>query len=140
MIKTILSLLAKVLENKLVKNGLEQEILKNQNYIQAAKVVWHIVDEHFRISETVEEKLASKADMFDKMLLAKFPELSQSDVAELRQAIAGEVNQGKAAVIDNSTLLQQLQAENTDLKQQILNLNTQLQNIEAALKINTVQA
>ena len=133
MIKTILGLLAKVLQSKLVKNGLEQKILENKNYIQAAKAVWNIVDENFRISKTVEEKLESKADQFDKLMISKFPELSQDDIAELRQSIAGEVNQGKAAVIDNSALLQQLQTDNTNLKQQVDILTEQLQKVQALI-------
>ncbi|NRT85219.1 hypothetical protein B0I66_004394 [Clostridium beijerinckii] len=87
--------------------------IKNKNYVTVGKAIWNIVDENFRISKTVEEKVLSKADQFDKLLLAKFPELSQDDVSEIRQTIAGEINQGKAAVVDNSTLIKQLQDDNT---------------------------
>lgn len=131
MLKTIMKLLTKVLESKLVKSGLEEKILKNKNYITVAKSIWNIVDEHFRISKSVEEKLESKADMFDKLLLAKLPELSQEDVAELRQAIAGEINQGKSAVIDNSELIKQLQEDNTNLKTELTTLTEQLTKVQA---------
>ena len=131
MIKTVLKLIVKVLESKLVKSGLEEKILKNKNYITVAKQIWNMVDENFRISETVEEKLESKAEQFDKMLLAKFPELSQEDVEELRQSVAGEVNAGKEAVIDNSNLIKQLQEDNTNLKAELATLTEQLNKVQA---------
>ena len=80
MIKTILMLIAKVLESKLVKSGVEATILKNQNYFTEAKKIWAMIDENFRISTTVEEKLVSKTEEFSKYLLAKFPELTQTDI------------------------------------------------------------
>ena len=131
MIKTILKLIVKVLESKLSKSGLEEKILQNKNYITVAKQIWNMVDENFRISETVEEKLESKTEQFDKMLLAKFPELSEEDVAELRQSVAGEVNAGKEAVIDNSTLIKQLQDDNTNLKAELATLTEQLNKVQA---------
>lgn len=135
MVKTILGLLVKVLESKLVKSGLEKTILQNKNYITVAKQVWSIVDENFRISKTVEEKLESKAEQFDKLLLAKFPELSKEDAAELRQSIAGEVNSGKEAVLDNSELLKQLQQDNANLKQQLTTVTEQLQQVQSLITV-----
>lgn len=131
MIKTIFKLIVKVLESKLSKSGLEEKILKNKNYITVAKQIWNVVDENFRISETVEEKLESKAEQFDKLVLAKFPELSQEDVEELRQSVAGEVNAGKEAVLDNSNLLKQLQEDNTNLKTELATLTEQLNKVQA---------
>ena len=131
MIKTVLKLIVKVLESKLVKSGLEEKILKNKNYITVAKQIWNLVDENFRISSTVEEKLESKAEQFDKLLLAKFPELSEEDIAEIIQSIAGEVNAGKEAVLDNSTLIKQLQDDNTNLKAELATLTEQLNKVQA---------
>ncbi|AJG98880.1 hypothetical protein LF65_02294 [Clostridium beijerinckii] len=133
MIRTALKLIIKVLESKLIKSGLEETILKNKNYITVGKAIWNIVDENFRISKTVEEKVLSKADQFDKLLLAKFPELSQDDVAEIRQAIAGEINQGKAAVVDNSTLLKELQNDNDNLKAELAALTEQFNKVQALM-------
>ncbi|MFW2500392.1 MULTISPECIES: hypothetical protein [Clostridium] len=133
MIRTALKLIIKVLESKLIKSGLEENILKNKNYITVGKAIWNIVDENFRISKTVEEKVISKADEFDKLLLAKFPELSQDDVAEIRQSIAGEINQGKAAVVDNSELIKQLQNDNTNLKAELEALTEQFNKVQALL-------
>jgi phage terminase Nu1 subunit (DNA packaging protein) len=140
MIKTILTLITKVLESKLVKSGLEATILKNKNYISEAKNIWNMVDENFRISTTVEEKTKSKVDEFNAALLKKFPELSQDDIDNLRQSIAGEVNAGKAAVVDNSTLLQQLQENNAQLQVENAALKNKISQIQSTVAVPTVQA
>ncbi|NSB16445.1 hypothetical protein [Clostridium beijerinckii] len=131
MIRTALKLIIKVLESKLIKSGVEEVILKNKNYVTVGKAIWNIVDENFRISKTVEEKVLSKADQFDKLLLAKFPELSQDDVAEIRQSIAGEINKDKEVVLDNSTIIKQLQDDNTNLKAELAALTDQLSKVQA---------
>lgn len=139
MIKTILALIAKVLESKIKKSGIEETILKNKKYVEAAKGLWYMVDEDFRISKTVEDKLKSKSDEFDKRLLTKFPELSQDDVQELRQSIAGEINAGKEAVISNSELLKQLQDSNAQLQAENASLKEQLSKVQSLVTINTTQ-
>lgn len=126
MLKTILKLVIKVLEIKLQKSGLEEKIIKNKQYIDVAKQVWNIVEENFRITESVEKKLSSKADEFNKIMLDKFPELTISDISELRQSIAGEVNKGKDAVLENSEILKKLQSENDVLKSKIVTLESNL--------------
>jgi regulator of replication initiation timing len=131
MIRELIALITKVLDGKLVKSGIESEILKNQNYITEAKKIWYMVDENHRISTTIEEKIKSKADEFAEYLLAKFPELSQDDIVKLRQSVAGEINKDKAAVIDNSTLLQQLQASNTQLQTENASLKDQLAQVKS---------
>ena len=137
MIKQIFVLIAKVLESKLKKSGLEEVILKNQNYITEAKKIWNMVDENKRISKTVEEKLLSKADQFNNALLAKFPELTQNDIKELRQAIAGEVNADKEAVVSNSDLLKQLQESNTQLQAENAELKNKLSQIQSTVGTTT---
>lgn len=126
MLKTILKLVIKVLESKLQKSGLEEKIIKNKQYIDVAKQVWNIVEENFRITESVEKKLSSKADEFNKIMLDKFPELTISDISELRQSIAGEVNKGKDAVLENSEILKKLQEENEQLKSKNIDLESKL--------------
>ncbi|ELC8435474.1 hypothetical protein QDR11_10410 [Clostridium perfringens] len=126
MLKTILKLVIKVLESKLQKSGLEEKIIKNKQYIDVAKQVWNIVEENFRITESVEKKLSSKADEFNKIMLDKFPELTISDISELRQSIAGEVNEGKEAVLENSEILKKLQEENEQLKSKNIDLESKL--------------
>ena len=60
------------------------------------------------------------------MMIDKFPELSPTDVKELRQSIAGEVNKGKEAVLENSEILKKLQSENDVLKSKIVTLESNL--------------
>ena len=126
MLKTILKLVIKVLESKLQKSGLEEKIIKNKQYIDIAKQVWNVIEENFRITESVEKKLSSKAYEFDKMMMDKFPELSPTDVKELTQSIAGEVNKGKEAVLENSEILKKLQEENQELKSKNIDLESKL--------------
>lgn len=126
MLKTILKLIIKVLESKLQKSGLEEKIIKNKQYIDVARQVWNIVEENFRITESVEKKLSSKADEFNKIMLDKFPELTILDISELRQSIAGEVNKGKEAVLENSEILKKLQEENEQLKSKNIDLESKL--------------
>lgn len=126
MLKTILKLIIKVLESKLQKSGLEEKIIKNKQYIDVAKQVWNIVEENYRITESVEKKLSSKADEFNKIMLDKFPELTISDISELRQSIAGEVNEGKEVVLENSEILKKLQEENEQLKSKNIDLESKL--------------
>lgn len=134
---SLIKILVKVLEAKLEKTGIEQLILKNQNYITEAKQVWNMIDENFRISANVEEKLKSKVEQFNATLLKKFPELSQEDVDNLRQSIAGEINAGKEAVLDNSTLLQQLQESNTQLQAENATLKDQLSKVQSLVTTAT---
>lgn len=131
MIRTILKLLIEVLGKKAIKAGLEEELLKNQKYITAAKMVWNVVEENFRITEAIKEKISSKADSFDQILLDKFPELTQNDAAELRQAVAGEINKGKEAVLSQVDALKQLQDTNTTILAENANLKEQLARVQA---------
>lgn len=100
----------KLLEQKL---GVE----KTKQLESQAWKVWQQVDEHFRITEFVGDVIKAKQDMFDKLLLEKVPGLTQKQVEDLRQAIAGEVNKGKekivtpAAVTIDSQQLQELQVK-----------------------------
>lgn len=126
MLKELIKVLIKLIESKLNKCGLEEKILKHKEYVTTAKEIWNVVEENFRITENVEKKLNSKADEFDKLFSAKYPEISKDDLIELRQSIAGEINQGKQAVLDNSKLLQELQDENTTLKSENIDLKNKL--------------
>ncbi|MDS0525448.1 hypothetical protein NNC19_07140 [Clostridium sp. SHJSY1] len=112
-------------------------ILKNKTYMTAAKEVWAIVDETFRITDKVENKLKSKAEEFNGLLLAKFPELTADDLTYWRQAVAGEINKGKDAVLNNDTALKQLQEENEKLKVENASLTEQLNTIKSTVVANT---
>ena len=122
------------LENhrELIKQKLQ--LNKHEQEINTAKEVWNIVDEKFRISKNLEDVVKSKADEFDKILLSKIPYLTQSEVSDIRQAIAGEINKGKDELFKDSLKEQQtkvmqqndqLTTENSQLKNKI----EQLQNV-----------
>lgn len=114
----------KEVEQAIVASGHEEEL-------KTAKEVWNIVEEKYRITENALSILGSKVDYFDKILLQKIPGLTQQNSDDLRQAIAGEFNKGKAAVgADAKVQLQQanatidkMQAENTDLKTKLNQMN-----------------
>ena len=135
MIKALIAILIKLAEARFEKAGVETLILKNESYIKVAKQIWYMIDENFRISTIVEEKLKSKGDLFNEAILKKFPELSQEDVNNLRQAIAGEINQGKEEVINNSEIIKQLTEENSNLKAQNENLLSELNNVKSAIPV-----
>lgn len=101
---------------------------KNKEILEFSMKAWNIVEEEFRVTENINKFIGSKADMFDKLLLEKFPILTEKQIAEIRQAIAGEINRGKEALFkdtfkeevkkiqeDNSKLIQ----ENNDLKNKL---------------------
>ena len=79
-------------EQKIKVSGHEAEL-------NAAKEVWNIIEEKFRITENATQILSSKADEFDKLLLQRIPGLSAQNLDDLRQAIAGEYNRGKTELI-----------------------------------------
>jgi phage terminase Nu1 subunit (DNA packaging protein) len=135
MIKALIAILIKLAEARFEKAGVETLILKNESYIKVAKQIWYMIDENFRISTIVEEKLKSKVDLFNEAILKKFPELSQEDVDNLRQAIAGEINQGKDEIINNSEIIKQLTEENSNLKAQNENLLSELNNVKSSIPV-----
>jgi hypothetical protein len=79
-------------------------------------------------------------DMFDNLLLAKFPNLTKEDLENLRQAIAGEINKGKEAITDTSDL----EGINAQLQQENATLKSKLDTIQSAIAtpvaINTSNA
>jgi regulator of replication initiation timing len=142
MIKELVKILVKLGEAKLEKAGIETVILKNQNYFTEARKLWDAIDENTRISKTIEGKLISKIDEFNAAVLKKFPELSQEDIDDLRQAIGGAVNAGKEAVLDNSTIIKQLQESNASLQAENASLKDQLSKVQALIGVvadNSVQ-
>ncbi|AGX43264.1 hypothetical protein [Clostridium saccharobutylicum] len=115
--------------------GLVIRILKNKTYMAAAKEVWGIVDEKFRITEKADDKLKSKAEEFNKLLITKFPELTEEDVMYFRQAVAGAVNKDKEALISNSDLLKQLQDTNANLLTENAELKNKISQIQTTVSV-----
>jgi hypothetical protein len=63
-----------------------------------AKQAWNMVDEYFRITPTVQKTIDAAQSMFAVELKKYVPDISDDEIAQLRQAIAGEVNKGKATI------------------------------------------
>ena len=113
------------------KKKVADQKIKESKYnelFEVGKNIWNMVEEKYRITDNIENLAKSKADMFDKMLLEKFPHLTKEELIEVRQAIAGEVNKGKA-MLNEDNLKQQatdlvnknnaLETENTELKNKL---------------------
>ena len=88
-----------VIRNWSVITAYIQVKLANTKYeyvLNVAKGIWNRVDEDFRLElqERI-EKYSKKSDYFDELLLKRFPSLTQEDIDEIRQAIAGEINRNK---------------------------------------------
>lgn len=88
-----------VIRNWSVITAYVQVKLANTKYeyvLNVAKGIWNRVDEDFRLElQEIIIKYAKKSDYFDELLLKRFPSLTQEDIAEIRQAIAGEINRNK---------------------------------------------
>lgn len=119
------------LETKKNALAIQTGVDKYNATLQKAKSIWAIVDEEFRITPTLEKTIENKQQMFDKLLKNKIPSLTDSEIADIRQAIAGEVNKGKEIVTSDAIAKQkeletvksqnvQLSAENDQLKQKLI--------------------
>ena len=88
-----------VIRNWSVITAYIQVKLANTKYeyvLDVAKGIWNRVDEDFRLElQEIIEKYSKKSDYFDELLLKRFPSLTQEDIDEIRQAIAGEINRNK---------------------------------------------
>ena len=56
---------------------------------------WYIVEEYFRTSQPV----ITKIEYFKSLMVAKYPLITEVEINNTRQAIAGEFNKDKAEVI-----------------------------------------
>lgn len=135
-IKSVGDVAIDVLKNK--KEEIVQKIKASghEEELNTAKEVWNIIEEKYRITENASQVLGSKADEFDKLLLQRIPGLSQQNLSDLRQAIAGEVNKGKAAIIQDNTAQQiaDLQQANATLQSENLNLKSTINQISSAIQ------
>jgi len=81
-------------EEAIARLGLEEY----HKRLETASDIWGVVDEHFRIYDSVAYEIDDKINLFNKLLLERIPSLEQSDLDYLRQTIAGQINQGKDAL------------------------------------------
>lgn len=140
-IKAVGNVIIELIQKK--KEEVEQklEIGKHQQELATAREVWGMIDEQYRITDKVEDLVKSKADDFDKLLLAKIPYLTKDEVAELRQAIAGEINQGKKLLNEDSfkTQLVDIQNKNNQLVQENSELKAKLNQVKSVLPVEQGQ-
>lgn len=118
------------------KKQVVEQTLKIDKYeeeFKTAKDIWNIVEEKYRITENIENLATKKANEFDKLLLEKIPYLTEKEINEIRQAIAGEINKGKALLHEDDL---KKQAEN------LVNENSKLheENMELKNKLNTISS
>lgn len=115
---------------KVKVEAMEQKIKESKynELFEVGKNIWNMVEEKYRVTDNIETLAQSKADMFDKMLLEKFPHLTKEELTEVRQAIAGEYNKGKAMLNEDSLKQQadKLIEENEKLKTEKADLNNKL--------------
>lgn len=63
-----------------------------------AKQAWAMVDETFRITPALEKTIAAKQEAFAAELEKLVPDITAEEIEQLRQAVAGEVNKGRAVL------------------------------------------
>lgn len=136
-IKAVGNVIIELIQKK--KEEVEQklQIGKHQQELATAREIWNIVDEKYRITDKVEDLIKSKADDFDKLLLAKIPYLTNDEVQDLRQTIAGEINQGKKLINEDrfKTQLVDIQNKNTQLVQENEELKAKLNQVKSVLPV-----
>jgi len=130
---------------KKMKEEVEQRIIVSghETDLNTAKEVWNTIEEKFRITENAKQILGSKSDEFNKLLLSKIPGLTQTNLEDLRQAIAGEVNKDKAPVVVDDTTIQitKLQETNAQLEVDKANLQAKIDQFNNILNpVVTVQS
>jgi hypothetical protein len=69
----------------------------NQN-LTVAKNIWNTVDEYFRITPNVTKTVEAAQAKFAELIQKALPGVTDDEIEQLRQAVAGEVNKGKAAL------------------------------------------
>lgn len=88
------------IKEKISESSIGKLIKENEYNLTIAKSIWNVVEENYRIADKATQAITSKADEFDVLLLKKIPSLTAEEIAELRQAIAGEFNKGKEVVVN----------------------------------------
>ena len=76
---------------------------KWNHWMNLARAAWNAVDEEFRITPTLESTISAKQKLFDEALKQEIPEITDAQIEQLRQAVAGEVNKGRAAICGQVT-------------------------------------
>lgn len=140
-IKAVGNVVIELIEKK--KEEVEQklQIGKHQQELATAREVWGMIDEQYRITGKVEDLIKSKAADFDKLLKAKIPYLTDEEISELRQAVAGEINKGKKLLNEDSfkNQLVDIQTKNNQLAQENSDLKSKLNQVKSVLPQEQLQ-
>ena len=70
----------------------------NQN-LAFAKSVWVLVDEYFRVNSTVTKTIDSATAKFVEEMKKLCPQLTDDEIKQLQQIVAGQINQGRDAIV-----------------------------------------
>lgn len=130
-IKNVGDALINLAEVKAKELSQKYKLDKYSELINTAKDIWNIVEEKYRITENVEELVESKANMFDRLLLKKVPTLTQEQLNDIRQALAGEFNKGKKVILTE----EELKEKNTKLETENSNLKNTIEQIKDAANV-----
>lgn len=87
-IQELVSILIDKLKADAEAKGYEREL-------KLAIDIWNRVDEDFRISEKIAEEYDSKANYFKELILKQFPNMSDEEIINIRQTVAGIMNKNK---------------------------------------------
>jgi hypothetical protein len=68
-----------------------------------AQQAWNMVDEYFRITPAVTKTIEAAQSLFAVEIKKFIPDISDGEIAQLRQAVAGEVNKGRATITASAT-------------------------------------
>ncbi len=63
-----------------------------------AREAWNVVDEYFRITPGLIKTIEAKQEKFAEELKKRLPAVTDTQIEQLRQAVAGEVNKGREAL------------------------------------------
>lgn len=69
-----------------------------------ARQAWGVTDEYFRITPTATKTIESAQAKFAAEIKKLIPDITDEEIAQLRQAVAGEVNKGRAAIEATDTV------------------------------------
>ncbi|MDH5085887.1 cobalt ABC transporter permease [Clostridium perfringens] len=127
-IKTLGDQLIQLIKVKIEATDQKLKASKFNEAYETGKKIFFAIEEKYRITENIENLAKSKADLFDKMLLENCPYLTKDELIQIRQAIAGEYNKGKAMLNEDSLKQQatELIEENNKLKTEKAELNNKL--------------
>ncbi|OAA95033.1 hypothetical protein [Clostridium coskatii] len=71
--------------------------------LQVAREVWRVVDEYFRINSNIKSTISNKQKKFEEEILKILPDLTATQIEQLRQSVAGEINKDKDKIVRNDS-------------------------------------